>query len=198
MGARVIAVARGAEKRAVAAAAGAGLTLDAERDIRAEVRRSAAPTWSTTRRRRRCSTPRCARRGPARGCCRSASPAATVPQIPANRLLVKNLTVIGLYFGAWVRRASGRGARQPRDALRLVRAGAPAPARQPRPAARGGERRRSTCCASRRATGKVVVRVAGATPPPSARRSRRPGACSAPAASANAARGPSPTYMLIR
>ena len=27
----------------------------------------------------------------------------TVPAIPANRLLVKNLTAIGFYFGAWIR-----------------------------------------------------------------------------------------------
>ena len=151
MGARVIAVARGAEKRAVAAAAGAALTS-----------------------RRRATTSRAAVKALGGAdvvydtvggalfdaCLRAAKPGArllpigfasgAVPQIPANRLLVKNLTVIGLYFGAWVARAPGGGARQPRDAVRLVPARAAAAARRPRAAARGGQRRARPAAQPRR------------------------------------------------
>jgi NADPH2:quinone reductase len=103
LGARVVAVARGAGKREIAAAAGAALALDPEDDIAAEVRAlgGADVVYDTV--------------GGALfdACLRAAKPGGrllpigfaggAVPQVPANRLLVKNQTVFGLYFGAWVR-----------------------------------------------------------------------------------------------
>jgi NADPH2:quinone reductase len=104
MGAEVIAVARGEAKRAAARAAGAAHCLDgAEADIRSEVKALGGADvvydpvggaqWEAAM--------------------RAANPEARllpigfasgeVPRIPANILLVKNLTVIGLYWGAYFR-----------------------------------------------------------------------------------------------
>ncbi len=101
MGARVIAVARGAEKLAVAQAAGAAHLIDARADLRAEVKAlgGADVVYDTV--------------GGAAfdAALRATNPegrllpigfaGGVVPQIPANILLVKNLTVIGLYWGAY-------------------------------------------------------------------------------------------------
>ncbi len=101
LGARVIAAARGADKLAVAEAAGADHLIDSEADIRAEVRAlgGADVVYDTV--------------GGAvfDAALRATNPegrvlpigfaSGTVPQIPANILLVKNLTVIGLYWGAY-------------------------------------------------------------------------------------------------
>jgi NADPH:quinone reductase len=101
MGARVIAVARGADKLAVAQAAGADHVLDASADIRAEVKAlgGADVVYDPV--------------GGAQfdAALRAAKPFARllpigfasgeVPQIPANILLVKNLSVVGLYWGAY-------------------------------------------------------------------------------------------------
>lgn len=102
MGAEVIAVARGEERLAKAEAAGATHVIDAEKtDVRewvlalggadVVVDPVGGPAWQAA--------------------VRSANPEARllpigfasgeVPQIPANILLVKNLTVIGLYWGAY-------------------------------------------------------------------------------------------------
>jgi len=103
MGARVVAVARGEAKRAVAAAAGAALTLDPEDNVAAAVKAQggADVVYDTV--------------GGALfdACLRAAKPGArllpigfaggAVPAIPANRLLVKNQTAFGLYFNAWTR-----------------------------------------------------------------------------------------------
>jgi NADPH:quinone reductase len=101
MGARVIAVARGADKLAIAQAAGADHLLDATSDVRAAVRALGGADVVFD---------------PVGGAqfeagLRAAKPGARllplgfasgdVPQIPANILLVKNLTVIGLYWGAY-------------------------------------------------------------------------------------------------
>ncbi len=98
IGAQVIAVARGAEKLAVAAAAGADHLIDAEDDIRARVKALGGADVVYD---------------PVGGAAfdsalRACNPGArllplgfasgTVPQIPANILLVKNLTVYGLYW----------------------------------------------------------------------------------------------------
>lgn len=159
MGARVIAVARGTEKRAAAAAAGADHVFDADADFRAEVRALGGadvlydPVGGE------------AFEAGLRACRPLARilpigfASGSIPQIPANIVLVKNLTVLGLYWGAladlqpqvlrdsvatllaWV--AQGRlephvshvlDLEQAEAALELLR--------------------------SRRATGKVVVRVA--------------------------------------
>jgi NADPH2:quinone reductase len=100
-GARVIAVARGPEKLAVAAAAGAAHLIDAAADLRAEVKAlgGADVVYDTV--------------GGAvfDAALRATNPegrlipigfaGGVVPQIPANLLLVKNLTVIGVYWGAY-------------------------------------------------------------------------------------------------
>lgn len=101
MGARVIAVAHGVAKRAVTEAAGADHSIDAEEDVRAAVKAlgGADVLYDPV--------------GGALfdGAVRACNPGArilplgfasgTVPQIPANVLLVKNLTVIGFYWGGF-------------------------------------------------------------------------------------------------
>lgn len=99
LGARVIAHARGAEKLAVAQAAGADVLIDASEDLRQAVKdlggadvvyeTIGGDVWTAAF---RATNPggRLLPIGFAGG---------DVPQIPANHLLVKNLTVIGLYFG---------------------------------------------------------------------------------------------------
>ena len=104
MGARVIAVARGADKLAVAQAAGADHLIDSETttDLRAAVKALGgadvvydAVGGDTFMAALRATNPegRLIPIGFAGG---------GVPQIPANLLLVKNLTVIGLYWGGYM------------------------------------------------------------------------------------------------
>jgi NADPH2:quinone reductase len=160
MGARVVAVARGADKRAVAAAAGAALAFDPEDDIAAELRAlgGADVVYDTV--------------GGALfdACLRAAKPGArllpigfaggAVPQIAANRLLVKNQTVLGLYFGGWVR-AHPAAARASLETLfawhRLGRLQPHVSHVLPLEEANAG----LELLRSRAATGKVVIRVAG-------------------------------------
>jgi NADPH2:quinone reductase len=104
MGAEVIAVARGADKLAIAKAAGADHLLDSDTcDLRADVKALGGADVVYD---------------PVGGdlfdaALRACNPEArllplgfasgTVPQIPANILLVKNLTVIGYYWGGYMR-----------------------------------------------------------------------------------------------
>lgn len=103
MGAEVIAVARGQEKLEIARRAGAAHLIDAESgDIRGQIRAlgGADVIYETV--------------GGAlwEECFRAARPegrllaigfaGGEVPQIPANHLLVKNLSVIGLYWGGYL------------------------------------------------------------------------------------------------
>jgi len=103
MGAKVIAVARTEEKRAVAKAAGADHVLSDDRDLRAEMKALGGVDVLYD---------------PVGGAAfdaglRACNPEArilpigfasgTVPQIPANILLVKNLSVHGLYWGAYAK-----------------------------------------------------------------------------------------------
>jgi len=103
MGATVIAQARDAAKLEVAAAAGADHLIDASEDLRSAVKALGGAdvvydavggeVWQAA--------------------FRSANPGArllpigfaggAVPQIPANHLLVKNLTVIGFYLGGYMK-----------------------------------------------------------------------------------------------
>jgi NADPH2:quinone reductase len=103
LGARVVAVARGEARRAVALAAGAALALDPGEDVAAAVGAlgGAEVVYDTV------------------GgelfdaCLRAAKPGARLlpigfaggaaPAIAANRLLVRNQTVLGFWFGAWAR-----------------------------------------------------------------------------------------------
>ena len=103
IGARVIAVARGPEKLAVAKAAGADHVLDASDDITAKVRAldgadvvydpvggdAFAAAMRATNREGRIITIGFA--------------SSDVPQVPANHLLVKNITLIGFYWGGYLK-----------------------------------------------------------------------------------------------
>ena len=103
MGARVIAQARGADRLEVARAAGADHLIDSDADLRARVRALGGAdvvydtvggaTWQAAFRACRPEA-RLLPIGFASG---------EVPQIPANHLLVKNLTVIGFYVGGYLR-----------------------------------------------------------------------------------------------
>lgn len=105
MGARVIASARGAERLSVAEAAGADHLIDADEDLRAAVKALGGADVVYD---------------PIGGAAFEAALRATrpggrllplgfasgeVPQIPANILLVKNLTVHGIYWGAYAKLA---------------------------------------------------------------------------------------------
>ena len=103
MGATVIAQARGAEKLAVAQQAGADHLIDASEDLRARVLALGgadvvydAIGGDVFKAAFRATNPegRLLPIGFAGG---------EVPQIPANHLLVKNLTVVGVYFGAYLK-----------------------------------------------------------------------------------------------
>jgi len=104
MGAEVVAVARGAEKLAVAKAAGATYLIDSETvDLKAELRALGGvdvvydavggPGFDAALRATR-PEGRILTIGFASG---------EVPQIPANLLLVKNISVLGLYWGGYMR-----------------------------------------------------------------------------------------------
>lgn len=103
MGATVIAQARGPDKLAVARAAGADHTIDAAQDLRESVKALGgadvvydAIGGDVFKAALRATNPegRILPIGFAGG---------DVPQIPANHLLVKNLTVIGFYIGGYLR-----------------------------------------------------------------------------------------------
>ena len=102
LGARVIAVARGAKKLAVAQAAGADHTIDASEDIKAKVKALGGadvvydPVGGDLFK-------------SALGACNREArvivigfASGDVPQIPANIILVKNVTVIGFYWGGYL------------------------------------------------------------------------------------------------
>lgn len=104
MGARVIAVARGAEKLAVAEAAGADHLIDAETpDLRAALKDLGGvdvvydPVGGD------------AFRAAFRACKPEARilvigfASGDVPQVPANHLLVKNISLLGFYWGGYMR-----------------------------------------------------------------------------------------------
>ncbi|AZV78876.1 NADPH:quinone oxidoreductase family protein [Parasedimentitalea marina] len=103
MGARVIAQARGADKLAVARAAGADHLIDADDDLRTVVKSLGGADvvydviggelWKSAFRATNLGG-RLLPIGFASG---------DIPQIPANHLLVKNLTVIGFYIGGFLK-----------------------------------------------------------------------------------------------
>ncbi len=104
MGARVVAVARGADRLAVAQAAGADILIDSDTpDLKAELRAAGGVDVVYD-----------AVGGPAFMAALSATrpegrlltigfAGGEVPQIPANLLLVKNLSVMGLYWGGYLK-----------------------------------------------------------------------------------------------
>lgn len=103
MGARVIAHARGADKLEVARNAGADHLIDDSEDLRTVVKdlggadvvydAVGGPVWKAAFR----ATNPCGRLLPI------GFASGEVPQIPANHLLVKNLTVIGFYIGGYLK-----------------------------------------------------------------------------------------------
>jgi NADPH:quinone reductase len=104
MGARVIAVARGADKLAIAGAAGADHLIDSETpDLRASLLAlgGADVVYDAIGGEAFTEAMRATR--PEGRLITIGFASGTVPQIPANHLLVKNLTVIGLYWGGYLR-----------------------------------------------------------------------------------------------
>ena len=101
LGARVIAVARGVSKQAIAAAAGAAHTLDASDDLRVALRAAGGVdvVYDTVGGEGFDAALRATR--PGGRLIPIGFAGGKVPQIPANLLLVKNLTAIGFYFGAF-------------------------------------------------------------------------------------------------
>ena len=103
MGARVIAQARGPKKLAIAKAAGADHLIDADEDLREVVKSlgGADVVYDVVG------------GDPWKAAFRATNPggrllpigfaSGDVPQIPANHLLVKNLTVIGFYIGGYLK-----------------------------------------------------------------------------------------------
>lgn len=102
MGARVIAQARGADKLAVAAAAGARHLIDASEDLREQVRAlgGADVVYDTVGGDTFAAALRAT--NPEGRLLPIGFAGGEVPRIPANHLLVKNLTVIGVYFGGYL------------------------------------------------------------------------------------------------
>jgi NADPH2:quinone reductase len=104
MGAEVIAVARGADKLAVARAAGAQHLIDSDTgDIRAEVKAlgGADVVYDAVGGAAFDAALRVTR--PEGRILTIGFASGTVPQIPANLLLVKNISVLGLYWGGYLK-----------------------------------------------------------------------------------------------
>ena len=103
MGATVIAHARGADKLAVARAAGADHLIDDSEDLRARVKELGGADVVYD------AVGGAAFQAAFRACKPEARllpigfASGEVPQIPANHLLVKNLTVIGFYIGGYMK-----------------------------------------------------------------------------------------------
>ncbi|MCI4663344.1 MAG: NADPH:quinone oxidoreductase family protein [Neomegalonema sp.] len=103
LGAEVIAAARGAEKCAIAAAKGADHVIDTDKDDLRTVLKGlggidvayetvGGDVWDATFRAAR----------PGARLLPIGFAGGGVPQIPANVLLVKNITIIGFYWGGWM------------------------------------------------------------------------------------------------
>lgn len=103
MGARVVAVARGADKLAAARAAGAKICLDSDSaDLRAEVKAlgGADVLYDAVGGDAFAALFRAMR--PEGRILAIGFASGTVPQIPANHLLVKNVSVMGFYWGGYL------------------------------------------------------------------------------------------------
>lgn len=161
LGARVIASARGAEKLAIAKAAGADHLLDSEStDLRAEVKALGgadvvydAVGGETFLAALRATNPegRLLPIGFAGG---------EVPQIPANLLLVKNISVLGLYWGGYLKFRPEVVTQSLSELMALYSAGKLKPhVSHVLPLERAEEA--LELLRSRRSTGKVVVTMPG-------------------------------------
>ena len=163
LGARVIAVARGAEKLAIAQAAGADHLIDSDAgDLKAQLKAlggvdvvydpvggdSFKAALSACRREARYIVI-----GFASG---------DVPQIPANLLLVKNIDVIGLYWGGYLQFAPDALTDSLSELMRLYAQGKLRPhVSDVLPLARAGDG--LELLSSRTSTGKVVIAVSEAS-----------------------------------
>lgn len=156
LGARVIAVARGAAKLSVAATAGADHLIDAGADVKAEVRALGGadvvfdPVGG-------------AAFTAALGACNREArvlvigfASGEVPPVPANILLVKNITVMGFYWGGYLTFAPQALGHSLDQLMEWYRAGKLSPhVSHVLPLMRAGEA--MDLMRSRKATGKVVV-----------------------------------------
>jgi len=103
MGARVVAVARGADKLRAAEAAGAHICLDSDTtDLRQALRDLGGADVIYDAIGEPMATPALRALRPEGRFLAIGFAGGQVPQIPANILLVKNLTVIGLYWGGYL------------------------------------------------------------------------------------------------
>jgi len=103
MGARVIAVARGAGKLDIARSKGATICLDSDGlDLRAEMKALGGVDVVYDAIGEPLATPALRALRPEGRFLAIGFAGGTVPQFPANILLVKNLTVIGLYWGGYL------------------------------------------------------------------------------------------------
>ena len=104
LGARVIAVARGASKLDIARNAGAEICLDSEGlDLRAELKALGGVDVVYDAIGEPLATPALRALRPEGRFLAIGFAGGTVPQFPANILLVKNLTVIGMYWGGYLK-----------------------------------------------------------------------------------------------
>ena len=159
MGAEVIAVARGADRLAQAKRMGADQLIDSEtQDIREAVKAlgGADVVYDPVGGEQWVAAMRAA--NPEARLIPIGFASGEVPQIPANILLVKNLTVIGLYWGAYARFRPQVLAESFRRLIGWFEAGRNRPhISHEVPLERAGEA--LDLLESRRATGKVVVTI---------------------------------------
>ena len=159
MGAEVIAVARGADRLAQAKRMGADQLIDSEtQDIREAVKAlgGADVVYDPVGGEQWVAAMRAA--NPEARLIPIGFASGEVPQIPANILLVKNLTVIGLYWGAYARFRPQVLAESSRTLIGWFEAGRIRPhISHEVPLERAGEA--LDLLESRRATGKVVVTI---------------------------------------
>jgi NADPH2:quinone reductase len=159
LGARVIAVARGTEKLAVAEAAGAHHLIDSEAgDLRAAVKAlgGADVVYDPVGGELFMEALRATRPGGRLLAIGFAS--GEVPQVPANLLLVKNLSVIGFYWGGYLAFAPDRFARSLTEVLGWLASGRLKPhVSHVLPLAQAAEG--LELLRARRSTGKVVIAI---------------------------------------
>lgn len=156
LGAHVVAQARGAQKCAIARAAGAHDTIDAQEDLHARLLELGrvdvvydtvgGAAWQAAF--RACNP--CARLLPI------GFAGGEVPQIPANHLMVKSLTAIGFYLGGYVKARPAQAAEGFRQILDWIASGTLTPhISQCLPLSRVEEG--LDLLRSRQATGKVII-----------------------------------------
>ena len=157
LGARVIAVARGADKLGVAKNAGAEVLLDSDTaDLKAEIRAlgGADVVYDPVGGDALLSVLRACK--PEARVLTIGFASGTVPQIPANILLVKNIDVIGFYWGGYMAFAPNILRQSMAELLALFAAGRLNPHISHKfPLAQAQDA--LDLLASRKATGKIVV-----------------------------------------